>query len=182
MLETSRIKTGVQHPPLHAWTRSAVEQAIEELAGVATWLPAAVAGFDDTQIRTRPAGEASFSLVEHVWHLRDIDAFGFVERVRRTLGEDRPELPDVAGDRLAIERRYREQPLRPALDELLRERRSAVVALRGLSDAQLERHAVLEGVGPIQLGDLVLRWRAHDAEHRAEIEKLAAALRASTSP
>jgi hypothetical protein len=176
MLQTSRIKTGIERPPQHAWTRSAVDEAIEVLAGIGSWLPAALAGFDDAQLRTRPAGDAGFSLLEHVWHLRDIDAFGFIERVRRTLNEVRPELPDVPGDRLAIERRYNEQPLRPALDDLLAARRSAVTVLRSLSDAQLARDAVLEGVGPLHLGDLVLRWRSHDAEHRADTENLVTAL------
>jgi hypothetical protein len=157
--------------------RGGIDQAIDDLASVAWWLPAALAGFDDRQIRTRPSGEAGFSLVEHVWHLRDIDALGFLERVRRTLADRRPELPDVAGDRLAAERRYNEQPLEPALEELLSGRGRAVALLRGLSDAELSREAVLEGAGLLQLRGVLLRWSAHDREHRAEVEKLASSLR-----
>src|SRR5262249_14344558 len=113
----------------------------------------------------------------HVWHLRDIDGLGYLKRVRKALNERRPQLPDVDGDRLAVERAYQKRPLRPAQDALLRGRRKAVAQLRRLDEKDFRREAIVEGAGPVTLGDLVLRWRAHDIGHRVEMEKLAAALR-----
>src|SRR5439155_2709907 len=116
--------------------------------------------------------------LEHVWHLRDIDELGYLERVRRTLREKRPQLPDVDGDRLAAERAYLQRALQPAQRTLLQGRRRAVARIRRLEEKDFRREAVLEGAGPLTLGDLVLRWRAHDIGHRVEMERLAAVLRA----
>ena len=98
--------------------------------------------------------------------------------MRRTLREKRPQLPDVDGDRLAAERAYLQRALQPAQRTLLQGRRRAVARLRRLEEKDFRREAVLEGAGPLTLGDLVLRWRAHDIGHRVEMERLAAALRA----
>src|SRR5262245_33355814 len=55
--------------------------------------------------RSRPAG-GGFSLVEHAWHLADLEREGYGVRVRRLLAETAPALPDFAGDRIARERDY----------------------------------------------------------------------------
>ena len=155
----------------------AVSEAIEALASIENWLPDALAGIGGAQLRERRDGLGPFSLLEQVWHLHDIDELGYLERVRRTLEEDRPRLPDVDGDRLAVERAYQDRPLQPAQDALLRRRHEAVARLRLLQRDDFRREAVLEGVGPVTLGDIVLRWSAHDAGHRVEIERLAEAVR-----
>ena len=98
--------------------------------------------------------------------------------MRRTLREKRPQLPDVDGDRLAAERAYLQRALQPAQRTLLQGRRRAVARLRRLEEKDFRREAALEGAGPLTLGDLVLRWRAHDIGHRVEMERLAAVLRA----
>jgi hypothetical protein len=86
-------------------------------------------------------------------------------------------LPDVDGERLAAERAYQRREPEPARTALLRERRKAVARLRGLGEKELRREAALEGAGTVTLGELVLRWRAHDLGHRVEMERLSAALR-----
>jgi len=159
------------------WDMEGIRQALDVLASIEEWLPAVLSGIAPGKLRERREGCGAFSLLEHVWHLRDVDGFGYLQRLRRSLSETRPELPDVDGDRLAAERAYQTRPLRPAQDVLLRGRRKALAQLRRLGEKDLRRKAVLEGVGPVTLGDLVLRWRAHDVGHRVEMERLAAALR-----
>jgi hypothetical protein len=44
--------------------------------------------------------------IEQVCHVRDIEIDGYHMRFRRTLTEDRPVLPDIAGESLAEERQY----------------------------------------------------------------------------
>jgi hypothetical protein len=159
------------------WDLKSVRQAIEALASLEEWLPPLLAGLSPAQLRERREGCGSFSLLEHLWHLHDIDDLGYLVRVRRTLEEARPELPDVDGERLASERAYQKKEPEPARTALFRERRKVVARLRGLGEKQLGREAALEGAGLVTLGDLVLRWRAHDLGHRVEMERLSAALR-----
>jgi len=55
--------------------------------------------------RTPPAG-GGFSIAGHLWHLADVEEFGWAQRLPRLLAESKPRLPGVDGDRLAVERRY----------------------------------------------------------------------------
>src|SRR5215212_970329 len=64
----------------------------------------------------RRLAEGEFSVVENVCHLRDIEADGYVVRIRRLLEEDEPLLDDIDGARLSIERGYNEQDLVAAID------------------------------------------------------------------
>src|SRR5262245_10794910 len=65
--------------------------------------------------RTRPSPE-EFSVVENVWHLRDIEVDGYAQRITKILNQTNPTLVDVDGARLAIERDYNSQDLRLALE------------------------------------------------------------------
>jgi len=177
MLGSSEIVLSDGDPAGTDWDLVAVRQAIEVLGSVEDWLPPLLAGLSSAQLRERREGCGSFSLLEHLWHLHDVDDLGYLVRVRRTLAEARPELPDVDGDRLAAERAYQRRELEPARTELLRERRKTVARLRGLGEKELRREAALEGAGTVTLGDLVFRWKAHDLGHRVEMERLSAALR-----
>jgi hypothetical protein len=177
MLGSSEIRLTDGEHAARGWDMKAIGQAIDALASVETWLPDVLSGIPADKLRERREGCGTFCLLEHVWHLHDIDQLGYLERVRRTLKEERPHLPDVDGDRLAEERAYRERSLRPAQDGLVRARGKAVARLRRLKESDFRREAVLEGVGSLTLGDIVLRWRAHDTGHRVEMERLAATLR-----
>src|SRR5262245_20588170 len=55
--------------------------------------------------QTRLKGQG-FSLVEHAWHLADLEREGFGARITRLATEERPVLPDFDGERAARERRY----------------------------------------------------------------------------
>jgi Helix-turn-helix domain/DinB superfamily len=178
MLGSSEIKLNDGERKERGWEMKSVGQALETLASLEGWLPAVLAGLAPSRLRERREGCGSFSLLEHVWHLHDIDAFGYLLRVRRTLKETRPALADVDGDRLAVERAYQKRNPKVAVRNLLRARRTAVARLRDLKEADFRREALLEGAGLVTLGDLVLRWRTHDIGHRVEMERLAAELRA----
>ncbi|MCA1828505.1 MAG: DinB family protein [Myxococcales bacterium] len=151
---------------------------MNELASLATWLPALLERVPESTLRERREGCGAFSILEHVWHLHDIDALGYLVRIRRTLAGGSPSLPDLDGDRLAKERRYQERALAPALRAVLRRRRAVIARLRKLKDADFARTATLEGAGLLTLGEILARWRTHDLGHRVEMERLAAELTA----
>jgi hypothetical protein len=154
---------------------AAIAAAIDGLAELASWLPPLVTGLPP---RARRDGCGGFALVEHVWHLRDVDVLGYAVRLRRALAHDRPRLPNLDGDALAKQRGYLSKPLAPALAVLLASRAKSVAKLRALRPAQLRRRLVVDGAGELSIGELVVRWRTHDLGHKVEIERLAAALRA----
>src|ERR671932_277057 len=66
-------------------------------------------GFEGDELRAR-ADDGSFSIVEHVCHLRDIEREGYGSRIEKILGEESPTLADIDGAALARERCYNEQP------------------------------------------------------------------------
>jgi hypothetical protein len=73
----------------------------------------AAAELDASQVHRVPA-TGIFSLVEHVWHLADLEREGYEVRIRRILTEDEPSLSDFEGERIARERRYRDGTSRKA--------------------------------------------------------------------
>src|SRR6202162_4084731 len=70
-----------------------------------------------SQIRQVPAG-GGFSLLEHVWHLADLEREGYGIRIRRILSEEEPPLSDFEGERIARERCYSKRDLAEGLVEL----------------------------------------------------------------
>src|SRR5207253_2562276 len=57
----------------------------------------------------------AFALVEHAWHVADLEEEAYAMRIERLLSEEAPSFADFAGNVVAIERRYLDQDLRPAL-------------------------------------------------------------------
>jgi hypothetical protein len=170
------VLTDTERPVIQGDPKS-VGQAIEALGSIEEWLPPLIEGLSLAELRERRVDCGTFSLLEHLWHLYDLDEIGYLVRMRRTLEEERPSLPDLLGDRLAVERAYQKREVEPARTALSGARRKAVARLRKLSEKQFRREAILEGAGTVTLADLVLRWRAHDLGHRVEMERLSAALR-----
>ncbi|MBI3370049.1 MAG: DinB family protein, partial [Burkholderiales bacterium] len=110
--------------------------------------------------------------VEHIWHLADVEQFGWAQRFTRLAAETDPVLPGVDGDRLAIERRYQQRPWRGAARRFIAQRRCTLRALARFDATALStRGAVFSGEqsdGARMLAALI----AHDHEHRLEMADL----------
>jgi DinB superfamily len=148
-----------------------LRNSIESLDYVARRAEELARGLTQDQVTWKPSPDR-FSIRETIWHLRDIDAEGFLPRLQRVLNEDRPFLADVDGARLARERGYNELDASVATADLKRGRRTAGEVLRSLTESQLDRPAELEEVGSITLGELIERWLQHDSEHLIDLEQL----------
>jgi len=125
---------------------------------------------------TRGPSAGGFSIVEHAWHLADLEREGFGTRLRRLLTEDDPELPDFDGARLARERSYRERPLAAGLAAFMAARAANLAVLRSVPAESWAWAGRQEGVGAVTLGDIPRLMREHDDSHRAEIDALVAGL------
>lgn len=120
-----------------------------------------------------------FSLVEQLWHLADVETFGWAQRLPRLLVEPRPVLPGVDGDRLALERRYQQRPWRGAARRFVAQRRRSLAALVRVDVDLLARPVVFSGQAT-DVGSLLAAMLAHDHEHRGEMALLWA--QASAAP
>jgi DinB superfamily len=116
-----------------------------------------------------PGPNASFSPVEHAWHLADLEREGYLARIGCLLSEDEPLLPDFEGDRIARERSYKTRSLAAGLTAFEQARAETLARLAGLAEAEWLRAGRQEGVGRVALCDLPAMIEAHDASHRAEL-------------
>lgn len=109
------------------------------------------------------------ALVEHLWHLADLEREGFAVRISRLRSEENPELADFDGDRIARERDYRSRDAAEGLEAFRAARDANLATLRSLSSEEWTRAGHLEGYGPITLQELPELMLDHDRSHRAEI-------------
>lgn len=153
-----------------------LEDVLASLAAMPDALQHRLAGLTDTQLRFKP-GTDTFSVLENVWHLRDIEVEGYARRLTLLLLEENPLLPDLDGSALARERRYNSQPLQAALDAFVASRRESLTMLADVTPAQLERCGSFENVGELSLARLLELWVEHDQEHLKELDDLLPILR-----
>jgi DinB family protein len=120
--------------------------------------------------RRMRASDGGFSLVEHVWHVADLEEEGFGVRIERLLSETDPHLPDFPGARIARERSYIAQPLAPALARFAAARARNLARLD--SAAHWSRRGTQEKVGPITLAGVLQSMVSHDVAHANELVTL----------
>jgi len=144
---------------------------IDALARMPEELQQRLADLTDAELRLKPNLD-TFSVLENVCHLRDIEVEGYGRRLGLLLREDNPLLPDLDGAALARERAYNEQALKPALDAFLNMRRRCLEILGDLGPEEFARRGEFENVGEVTLGGLLGLWTAHDREHLKELDEL----------
>ena len=113
-----------------------------------------------------------FAMIEHVWHLADLETDAYEVRIRRILAEDEPELPTFDGDAVAAKRKYRALRLRDGIRKFTEARERNLAALRALEGEAWDRAGVQESVGKVTLRDIPRLMHEHDLSHREEIEAL----------
>ena len=149
---------------------AALAAAQAYLAGTARAVDALRRAMAPAQGYDLPVG-GGFSLAAHVWHLADLEAFGWSQRLTRVLADHEPVLDGVDGDRLAVERRYQQRPWRGAARRFVRLRRASLQALARFDAAVLARPLQFSGTR-ISAGGLLAAMLAHDHEHRLAMAAL----------
>lgn len=122
-------------------------------------------------VSDRPEG-GGFAMIEHVWHLADLETDAYEVRIRRILEEDEPELPTFDGEAVAAKRKYRALRLKDGLKKFAEARERNLAALRALEGDAWKRAGLQEGVGKVTLLDMPRLMHEHDLSHRGEIEAL----------
>ena len=95
------------------------------------------------------------------------------------LVEESPVLADFEGDKIAIDRSYRNQSFSAAVEDFAVRRQTTLRILRALSAEQWQRTATLGTTGPISVRQLVEIVAEHDRTHRHEIESLLEEIRSN---
>ena len=124
---------------------------------------------DDQGYATPLAG--GFSLVQHLWHLADVEQLGWAQRFDCLLREAKPVLAKVDGDRLAREGRYQQRPWRAAARRFEAQRRRTLQALARCDAAVLRRPVHFSGQ-PATGAEMLAALLAHDHEHRSAMAAL----------
>ena len=148
---------------------------IDRLRRAPGWLVSAVSGLSPGQITWKPS-PAEFSILENVAHMHDIEREGYLQRVRRILEEDHPRLPDIDGNRLAVERHYSLRDLGTELDGFAAARAGTLEILERVPAEGWLRQADLETVGVVTLERLVEMLVEHDRGHLDDIARVRLAL------
>jgi hypothetical protein len=115
----------------------------------------------------------TFSALEQVCHLRDIERDGYHVRIRRMLDESNPSLESLDGYEMARERRYDAADLDDALAAFRDARAATVTQLRGVGEEQLARTGEFAEYGRLTLRALIHYLRSHDQQHLAGLQWLA---------
>jgi hypothetical protein len=145
----------------------ATVDAIEKLARSPEVVREYLARMDVSQLRSKP-NPSLFSPLENVWHLRDIEREGYLVRIRRILSENVPALEDLDGDRMAIERRYNELELAPAIAGFAAARAESLALLNGLpAEAWTRRAHFADRI--VDLQTLIEMMVDHDHGHLSSI-------------
>ena len=114
----------------------------------------------------------NFSVLEHVCHLRDIEADGYHVRIHRMLDEKNPSLASLDSYEIARARSYETEELGAALASFRRAREVTVRRLREVSDEQLARIGDFAEYGRLTLRALIHYLRSHDQQHLAGLHWL----------
>ena len=146
------------------------EALLARLGGMVGYLDDAFSTLSAAQARI-PGPDDSFSPVEQVWHLADLEREGFAVRIDRLARGGSPHLTDFDGAAIAKARNYRALSLAGGLAAFRAARERNISILRAVASAEVwAQSGTQEGVGSVSLCDMPSFMSQHDAAHRAEIE------------
>ena len=148
-----------------------LDQFLDVLAAAPVEVDEIVKARSLDQLRSRRSDD-EFSLVENVCHLRDLEIDAYTIRISRILSEERPDLADFDGSRIAIERDYNRQSATEACDEFRRARIENIAKLRTIDESDLRREGLLEGVGAVKLEKLLRLMHEHDTDHISDMRNV----------
>jgi uncharacterized damage-inducible protein DinB len=150
------------------------QEPLHVLAELPAALKALTRGLPQRALRT-PEAAGKWSIVEVVQHLADSEVV-FAYRLRKALTEDAPRLEGFDQDVWASRLRYRDVRIGSALALLRPVRAANLRLLRALDADDLERTVVHAERGRLTVADMLRQAAGHDMVHRAQIERIGAAM------
>jgi hypothetical protein len=114
----------------------------------------------------------SFSAIEQICHVRDIEIDGYHERIRRMREELRPALASVDGERLAQVRQYTKAVPAEVFASIRAARTKTLAMITALTPQDLTRTGEFGSYGTLTLRSLIHYLCSHDQQHLAGLQWL----------
>lgn len=114
----------------------------------------------------------TFTAIEQICHVRDIEVDGYHVRFARMLAEEKPSLASIDGYALSTQRRYAEADPAEVFSAIRAARSKTLELLEGLSESQLNRSGFFEGYGQVTVRSLIHYLCSHDQQHLAGMQWL----------
>ena len=142
----------------------------QELTLSTQMIRALVAGLTTDEARVKP-DPASWSVLEVVCHLHDVECEDFRFHLDSILRRSTEEWPDINPGEWITGRGYNQRDLPDMLDKFLAEREQSLAWLRSLSapDWSAEYH---DQGGSMSAGEMFASWVAHDNLHIRQLVAL----------
>lgn len=114
----------------------------------------------------------TFSALEQICHVRDIEIDGYLRRFRRLLDEENPFLESIDGYALVSPRRYAEADPVEVFAAIRTAREQTLALLDGLDEYQLKRSGTYEDYGQVTVKSMMHILCSHDQQHLAGMQWL----------
>ena len=148
------------------------DRHLSTLAATPARLKEALAGVPKKLLLWTPA-PGKWSIHEIVCHMRDMEREAYLQRYRLILAEDNPALPDIDGDRCAIERGYRSLKLGEVLRDWAKLRKESLKLLKKVKSGEWERVGAHETAGPLSIETFLRRQAVgNDEAHLGQIDAI----------
>ena len=150
------------------------DQLINDYAAGPQLLREAVKGMSRDQLLARPIA-GKWSTLEVVAHIADFEIVG-ADRIKRTIAEDKPTLPDGDENLFANGLAYHSRELDEELQVIGSIRAQVTRILRTLEEDDFARIGVHSAAGPMTLAQYIERGANHIKHHIKFIEEKRKAL------
>ncbi len=114
----------------------------------------------------------SFTAIEQICHVRDVETDGYHVRFSRMLNETEPTLESLDGYGLVKLRNYAKANPETVFNEIRIARRKTLKLIEGLSEKELMRAGNFEGYGQLTVKALVHYLCSHDQQHLSGLQWL----------
>jgi len=156
---------------------SAIEWSIESLRAFPETLRAFIATVPGETLDWRPKSwegipSEELTVRQQLCHLRDIEADGYIVRIKRVLAEQNPALASIDTYALIEPRNYDRTEVEAALDAFTAARKKTMQILDAVEPDDFARRGEFEGYGDVTLAGLIHYLCSHDQQHLAGIQWL----------
>jgi hypothetical protein len=121
----------------------------------------------------------TFTAIDQLCHIRDIEIDGYHLRFERLLNEDAPSLVSIDSYEVARERAYPDAPAAQIFADFRKARAHTVALLETLGAEQWQRAGSFQGYGPVTVQGLAHYLCSHDQQHLAGMHWLLGAYAAN---
>lgn len=159
------------------------ERLMQRLTNTLSVVPVMVDGFSVEEMRWKPAS-GNWSLLEIVCHLAHEDQFDFRARLKSTLDDPTQPWPAIDPEKTVVEEGFNTREPESAIQWFIDVRRESLRWLETVVSSPTDWTAayVHPKLGPIQAGELLTNWVAHDQLHVRQMAKRIHELTVAQSP